>query len=98
MQICIFVNIYLILWYNYSCQDNNLVKKQKSVSFIDHFYDKLLRLPYSIVENFIQFSPYLAEIGQVRRKIMIDFILYCSSVYNKSGCITQEQIEKYINK
>jgi len=60
-----------------------------SVSMIDHYYDKLLRLSTFPIRN-----KYFDEECKNRRKPLIDFLLY----FGKKGTITYEEVEEFIRK
>jgi uncharacterized protein len=63
--------------------------KGKSVSMIDHYYDKLLRLSTFPISN----KYFDAECAK-RRKPLIDFLLY----FGRKGSITHEEVEEFIRE
>jgi uncharacterized protein len=60
-----------------------------SVSMIDHYYDKLLRLSTFPIRN-----KYFDEECKKRRQPLIDFLLY----FGEKGTITHEEVEEFIRK
>ena len=63
--------------------------KGKSLSMIDHYYDKLLRLSTFPIRN-----KYFDSECEKRRKPLIDFLLY----FGQKGSITYEEVEDFIQK
>ena len=59
----------------------------KSMSMIDHYYDKLLRLSVFPIEN-----EYFKEQCEIRRKPLIDFLIW----FGESGDIVKEDVERYL--
>jgi uncharacterized protein len=60
-----------------------------SLSMIDHYYDKLLRLSTFPIKN-----SYFDEECKKRRQPLIDFLLY----FGEKGTITHEEVEEFIRK
>jgi uncharacterized protein len=64
----------------------------KSVSMIDHFYDKLLRLSHFPIRNV-----YFDEVCREKTKILIHFLLYFAEVLDHNDDFTCVDVEKFIN-
>jgi len=76
------------IW-KYATQERYNAYSGKSVSMIDHYYDKLLRLSTFPIRN-----RYFDSECEKRRRPLIEFLLY----FGRTGRITNEDIEEFIQK
>lgn len=61
--------------------------KGDSVSMIDHYYDKLIRINNILIDN-----DYLVNLANKRNQVIIKFILW----FGEKGTINNEEIEQFI--
>jgi uncharacterized protein len=61
--------------------------KGNSVSMIDHYYDKLIRINNILIDN-----DYLVNLADKRNQVIIKFILW----FGEKGTINNEEIEQFI--
>ena len=79
------------IW-KYATQERYDLYDGKSVSMIDHYYDKLLRLSVFPIRNV-----YFDEMCEEKTKILVDFLLYFAKVLAETGDFTYDDVEKFIS-
>lgn len=77
------------LWESVATIERYNTYRGNSISMIDHYYDKLLRLSFFAMKNK---SSYIDEECVKRRKILVDFILFCCDRIRTNGQLTDDDV------
>lgn len=82
------------LWAKVATEERYQAYRGKSVSMLDHFYDKLLRLTFFPVMP--AGNLYWEKVCGERRAVLVKFVLDCCSRILQTGLLTSEDVDQII--